>query len=117
MNDNNFQNENDYSYHAVMDVKSKNRGFAISSMILGILSIVCCCYFYVGMAAAVLAIIFSVISRIKMGYFDGFAVAGLVTGIIGLVFGIAMIVVEILFVEVINVYIQENYPDIYTQIA
>lgn len=115
MNENNFQNETDYSYKNVMEVRSKNRGFAIASMILGIISIVCCCIYYIGLAAAVLAIVFAVISRVRMGYFDGFAIAGLITGIIGAVFGIAMLVVEIFFVEALDAYLLENYPDVYNQ--
>ena len=115
MNENNFQNETDYSYKSVMEVKSKNRGFAIASMILGIISIVCCCVYYIGLVAAVLAIVFAVISRVRMGYFDGFAIAGLITGIIGAVFGIAMLIVEFFFVEALEAYLLEYYPDIYYQ--
>ena len=117
MNENNYQNENDYSYRTVMDVKSKNRAFAIVSMVLGILSIVCCCIYYVGIVAAIIAVVFASVSRAKMGYFDGFAIAGLITGIIGIVFGAAMIVVDIFFVEALDAYLEANYPDIYYQTA
>ena len=116
MNDNNqFQGGNGYSYRAVMDVKSRNRGFAVASMILGIISIVCCCSYYVGLTAAVLSIVFAVVSRVRMGYFDGFAVAGLITGIIGVVFGVALLVVDLVFIEALEEYIRTNYPDIYEE--
>ncbi len=116
MNGNNqYQNQNGYSYRTVMDVKSRNRGFAIASMVLGIISIVCCCSYYVGLTAAVLSIVFAVVSRVRMGYFDGFAVAGLITGIIGVVFGVALIVVDIMFVEAIEEYLRTYYPDIYAE--
>ena len=117
MDGNNNQNGTQYSYHAVMDVKSNNRGFAIASMVLGIVAIVCCCFYYVGLVAAVLAIVFSVISRVRMGYFDGFAVAGLIMGIIGLVFGVAILIVEVIFTEALNEYLATYYPEIYNQLA
>jgi ABC-type lipoprotein release transport system permease subunit len=37
---------------------------------------------------AILAIIFAIVSRRNLGYFDGFSVAGLVIGIFGLVFSL-----------------------------
>lgn len=117
MNGNNFDNGNEFVFQNVMDVKSRNRGLAIASMVLGIFSIVCCCLSYVGLAAAVLAIVFAVISRVRMGYFDGLAVAGLVTGIIGAVFGIAIIIVDLFFVEIFEAYLAEYYPDINTEMV
>ena len=83
----NFGTEPQYAYKTVMDGVPRSRGWSVASMVLGILSILCCCLTYGGLIMAVLAIIFAIVSRRNLGYFDGMAIAGLVTGIIGLVFG------------------------------
>ncbi len=79
-----------------MEVKSNKRGFAVASLILGIVSVVCCCISYAGLAMAILAIIFAVVSKRKMGYFDPLAVAGLILGIVGTVFGATVVLVDVL---------------------
>ena len=53
------------------------KGFAITSMILGILSIICC------QALSIPAIIFFIVAKAK-GSHSGMAIAGLVCGILGL---------------------------------
>lgn len=105
-----------YSFQTIMDIKSRNRGFAIASMILGIFSILCCCFTYIGLIIGVLSIVFAVVSRVRMGYFDGMAIAGLVLGIIGVVFSAAIIVVDTVFAEQYLEWFEANYPDIYEQI-
>ena len=42
----------------------------------------------------VLAIVFAVVSRKTIGYFDGLAIAGLIIGIFGLVFGISNVILD-----------------------
>jgi hypothetical protein len=66
----------------------KSRGWSIASMILGIVSVATCCFGYTAIIAAVLAIIFAIVSRKNLGYFDGMTISGLVLGIFGFVFGI-----------------------------
>ena len=105
-----------YTFQTVMDIKSRNRGFAIASMVLGIFSILCCCSIYIGLITGILAVTFAIISRVRMGYFDGMAIAGLVLGIIGLVFTISIIVVDALFAEQYLEWIKTEYPDIYEQL-
>ncbi len=102
-NQNNFSGEQDnigqdtpLFTQAYMEVKSNKRGFAVASLVLGILSIVCCCLSYAGFVMALLAVIFAAVSKTKMGYFDPLAIAGLVLGIIGLVFGAAIIICDML---------------------
>ena len=94
MNGNNpFDDGNDYLFKMVTpNGRRKTYGWSLASMISGILSVICCCTGYAGIVFGVLAIVFSVISRKNLGYFDGMAVAGLVLGIIGFVLGIAVIV-------------------------
>ncbi len=105
------------AYQAYMEVKSKSRGFAVASLVLGILSVVCCCFLYVTLAMAILSIIFAIVSRRKMGYFDPLALAGLILGIIGAVFGVANIAFEVMvrmgmFDELLQEY-EKMFEDIY----
>lgn len=85
-NDFNNQNDNEYVYKTVMEGKQKNRVWSVSSLVIGILSVLCCCFDWPGLIFGVLAIVFSIISRKNLGYFDGLAIAGLILGIFGLVF-------------------------------
>lgn len=64
--------------------EKKSAAFSVASLVLGILSLVCCCLFPVAGVCAVLAIVFAFISRSRLGQLDGMSIAGLVCGIIGL---------------------------------
>lgn len=78
-----------YTYTPQMQepVNKAGNGAAITSMILGIISIVCCCCCGMGVLFGVSAIIFAIVSGKKKGRIQGMAIAGLVCGIIGLVMG------------------------------
>lgn len=73
-------------------VQDENKGFSIASMVLGIISIVLFCIWYLSIPCAILAIIFGVVGMKKGG--KGMAIAGLVLGII------AVAIVGILFISV-----------------
>ena len=62
--------------------QAEQKGLSIASMVLGIISLVLFCLWYVSIPCAILAIIFAVIGRKKGG--KGMATAGLVTGIIAI---------------------------------
>ncbi len=103
-----------YAYQAVMQ---GTRGFSVASLVLGIISIVCCCAWYVGLILGILAIVFSVVSRKKNGYFDGLAIAGLVLGIFGTVI-CALLMMVILSPEFQSFYwefYESYYEDFYNQ--
>lgn len=71
--------------------KGKYYALGITSMILGIVSVVCCCLFGAPIVLSITAIVFAVLRmNVKA---DGYAIAGLVTGIIGLLFNALMLVV------------------------
>ncbi|MGN0342552.1 MAG: DUF4190 domain-containing protein [Roseburia sp.] len=74
----------------------ETKGFAIASMICGIASIILMCINgYVGIAAAVVAIVLSVVSNKKIGK-NGMAIAGLVCGIVALaIFVVCLIIVAV----------------------
>jgi tetrahydromethanopterin S-methyltransferase subunit B len=75
----------------------RGHGMAVTSMIMGILSLVlwCICIGYIIFAP--LAIIFAVVAK-KQGSTSGMATAGLVTGIVSAVGGILYWVVYVLII-------------------
>ena len=81
------------------EVKQESKGLSIASMVLGIISLVLFCLWYVSLPCAILAIIFAIVGMKKGG--KGMAIAGLVTGIVAiclyvLIFGLAVIRVSTL---------------------
>ena len=72
--------------------KKRTLAWSVSSMVLGILSIVYCIVPFIGLLLSALAIALSVVARKKLKYFDGMAIAGLILGIFGAVIGITVIV-------------------------
>ena len=72
------------------EVVNESKGLSIASMVLGIVSLVMLCVYYISIPCAILAIIFSVVGRKKGG--KGMATAGLVLGIIALAIDIVIVV-------------------------
>ncbi len=70
--------------------KSKNRGFAVASLICGIVSVVCCVSWWLSLVCGIAGIVFSIISKKKLDYFDGLSLAGLICGIIGAVIALTI---------------------------
>ena len=71
-------------------VVNESKGLSIASMVLGIVSLVMLCIYYVSIPCAILAIIFAIIGRKKGG--KGMATTGLVLGIIALAIDIVIVV-------------------------
>lgn len=65
-------------------------GFAIASLVLGILSLVCCCFWYVSGIFAVIGLVFSIIVLVKHKPGRGMAIAGLICSAIGLIIAVIM---------------------------
>ncbi len=75
-------------------------GYSIASLVLGICAIVfgCCCT-YLGIILGALAIGFSILYRSGSGAFDGKSMAGLICGIVGVVFAVISIIISQVFAE------------------
>ncbi len=69
---------------------TESKGFSIASMVLGIISLVFCCVWWITFPCAILAIIFSVIGKKKGG--KGMATTGLVLGIIAIAVYILLVI-------------------------
>lgn len=88
----NDNNEQEYAFQTLTrNGRPKTLGWSVASMVVGIVSVVCCCFGWSGIVLGIGAVLLSIVSRKTLGYFDGMSIAGLVLGIFGLVFGIAMI--------------------------
>lgn len=73
--------------------KRATRAWSVAALVLSIISLLCCCFGWLGLGLGILAIVFSVVSRKSLGYFDSMAVAALVVGIIGAVFGLSTVII------------------------
>lgn len=92
----------------------KANGFAIASMVCGIVSLVCCCA-GLGLPLGALALLFAILTRRKGQQMNPMAITGIVTGIIGLLTGLYFSL-EVLVVYTDPEFQQEMYDsfeDIY----
>lgn len=71
----------------------ESKGMSIAALVLGIVSLVMLCIWYISIPCSILAIIFGILGRKKGG--KGMGTAGLVLGIITVVF---LVIIYILFV-------------------
>ena len=75
-----------------MPVSNGNIGYSIASMVCGILSILCCCFTYLGIILAIAAIVLGIVSLKKNADGRGMAIAGLITGGVGAVLAIIVLI-------------------------
>ena len=84
-------------YYELFDKnKQKSMIWSVLSLSLGILSIICCCYGWLGLVLSALSVAFAIVSRANLKYFDGLALAGFIIGIFGLVFSLTVLVSMVL---------------------
>lgn len=88
---------NNYTYEVLL--RPKTRAWSIVAIILGIASVICCCLDFVGIIAGVLSIVFALISRKTLGYFDATSIAAIIVGIFGIVLSVAMIIVGVVLIN------------------
>ena len=74
--------------------KPKNIGWSVASVISAVLSFFLSIFGWAGLILGVSAIAFAIAARVKLGYFNGWAVAGILIGIFGAVFSSSMIFIS-----------------------
>ena len=79
---------------------NERKGFNITSLVLGIISVICFCWWYVSIPSGIIAIIFSIAGKKDAGH--GMGVAGMVLGIIGLVLCVLIYVLAILGIAALS---------------
>lgn len=78
---------------APSEEKKSTSGLAVASMVCGILSIVGCCIWYMGIILAIVGLVLGIISQAKQK--NGFSLAGIITSAFGLAFGIIALIIVI----------------------
>ncbi|MBO5907551.1 MAG: hypothetical protein J6Q85_05330 [Clostridia bacterium] len=68
----------------------KTRAWSVAALVLSIISILCCCVYWLGLFAGVFAVVCAIVSRRVLGYFDGLSVAAIIVSIFGIVFSALM---------------------------
>ena len=106
---NSSEGEGAYVYAQAPNLNNSNpsRAWSVAALVLGILSILCCCSYVITAVMVVLAIVCAVVSRKNLGYFDGISIAGLITAIFGFVILVSNVVVDVFFAEEITRYLEE----------
>lgn len=83
----------EYSSYDESPVPSSKKGFAIASLVLGILSMLCCCCGWIPVIFGAAALVFGILSLSKGYGGKGLAVAGIVCCVIGIIGGVITIAV------------------------
>ena len=91
----------------VEETKKEKKGFCISALVLGFISLVFFCLWYISIPCGILAIIFGILGIKSLN--KGMAIAGLVTGAIGLV--ISSVIIIFLFVVAFSVGFSNGFND------
>ena len=87
------QGQNTTTYNA-NNAPVERKGFNITSMILGIVSIVLFCFWYISIPCSIIAIIFSIAGRKYAG--RGMGITGMVLGIIAIALWILLFILAII---------------------
>ena len=70
--------------------KKDKKSFCIASLVLGIIALILFCIFYISIPCGILSIIFGILGIKSEG--KGMAIAGIITGSIGLIISIAILI-------------------------
>lgn len=105
--ENSTENVNTQRIEETKPQKDK-KGFCIASLVLGIVAIVFFCLWYLSIPCGILAIIFGILGIKSTG--KGMAIAGLITGAIGLV--VSIIIIIILFIVGFTIGISNSLDEI-----
>ncbi len=91
-----------YMGQGYMPQQKEPMGYAIAGMVLGIVSIVCCCSPFVGGVTGVLGLIFSIMVLVQKKPGKGMAIAGVICAAIGLILMVSMLVANNSMMDYIN---------------
>ena len=102
--------DSEYAFQTVKrNGKPKTRGWSLASLVCAITSVILSMLGWPGIVLAVVAIIFAVIARITLGYFDGMLLAGIIIGIHGLF-------ISIVSISLVNLIGDGRYSSFYSYI-
>ena len=87
-------NEKSYETENKKQPQQKSRIWSVSALIFAILSVILCFVPVLSIIFGALAIGLSIVSRLKIAYFDGVGLAALIVSICGIVFAFACIILK-----------------------
>lgn len=71
--------------------KKKRNGLGIASLVIGIISLISCCCWWLSILLGVVSIILGIVSLVQKEDTKGFAVVGIILGSIGIVLTVALV--------------------------
>ena len=90
------EEEQDRYYEVFDKDKPKYILWSLISAVLGGISVICALFGWGGLIIGAAAVVFAIVSRVNLKYFDKISIVGLILGIFGMVFGVAIIILGIL---------------------
>ena len=69
--------------------------WSVLSLLASVLSVVLCTFYYLALPLSVMGVIFALVSRKSLGYFDKMSLFGIIIGIFGFVFGIFSMIMDL----------------------
>lgn len=88
----------DYAYTVL--TRPKTRVWSILAIVFGALSVLCCCCFdFAGVVFGIASIVFAIISRKTLGYFDTTSIIAIIIAIFGIILSVALFVVGFMMVN------------------
>ena len=88
--------ESEQYYELPLAIKSRSLIWSVISFASGVLSLALCVFYYVSLIFALGSVMTSLISRKNLGFFERYAIIGLILGIMGFVFGISSFIANML---------------------
>lgn len=80
-----YQGQSFGNGQGIQEPQNEEKGLAIGGMVLGIISLVCCCTGWIGIVVGIVGLVLSIISIVKKKGGKGMAIAGIICAAIGLV--------------------------------
>lgn len=79
-----------------MEINKTKHGFAVASLVLGIVSVVLCCCTWVGVICGIVGLVLSILAR-KAGNTETICKAGLILSIVGLALSVILLIISLVF--------------------
>ena len=83
-------------YELPLSLSARKRFFSLASLVLGLLSILLCFFYYASIPLAVCAIICAFLSRKNFGFFDQITIVGIILSLVGAVFGVCVLALDLI---------------------
>ena len=74
--------------------RRKNIGWSVASAVCAVFSVFLSIFGWAGIVLGVTGVILAIVSRVKLGYFNTWSIAGILIGIFGTVFSVSMVFIS-----------------------